>query len=88
MVLAREDEEESMSHPYWYGRILGIFHAEVRHIGSKSKTGGKVQRMEFLWVRWFGRDLSYRAGWKYKCLHRVGFLDANKPDSGAFGFFD
>jgi hypothetical protein len=49
---------------------------------------GKPQRMEFLWVRWFGRDMTHIGGWKTRRLHRVGFLDAADPDSGAFGFLD
>ena len=88
MVLAHEEEEESSAHPYWYGRVLGIFHAEVRHVGPRSKTEGRPQRMEFLWVRWFGRDMTRPGGWKYKRPHRIGFLDATDPDSGAFGFVD
>ncbi|KAF7371652.1 hypothetical protein MVEN_00021000 [Mycena venus] len=88
VVQAHEDEDESNAHPYWYGRIIGIFHASVRHVGPLSKNRTKLHRMEFLWVRWFGRDLSHPGGWKYKRLHCVGFLDASEPDSGAFGFLD
>jgi hypothetical protein len=88
MVLAHEDEQDSSAHPYWYGRVLGIFHADIRHVGPNSKTGGKPQRMEFLWVRWFGCDMTHIGGWKTRRLHRVGFLDAADPDSGAFGFLD
>ncbi|KAJ7033960.1 hypothetical protein C8F04DRAFT_1260454 [Mycena alexandri] len=84
MVLAHE-EEDNNPHPYWYGRILGIFHADVRHVGPRSKTGGRPQRMEFLWVRWFGRDIDHVAGWATKRLHRVGFVEA---DNGPFGFLD
>ncbi|KAJ7649404.1 hypothetical protein DFH06DRAFT_996491 [Mycena polygramma] len=88
MVLAHEDEEEATAHPYWYGRIISIFHADVRHVGPRSITRGRMQRMEFIWVRWFGRDLDRPGGWKYKRPHRLGFLDATDPDSGAFGFLD
>jgi hypothetical protein len=88
MVLAHEDEEESSAHPYWYGRIVGIFHADVRHVGPKSKNTTKIHRMEFLWVRWFGRDMQHKAGWLAKHLHRVGFIDASVPDTAAFGFLD
>ncbi|KAF7328374.1 GLOBIN domain-containing protein [Mycena venus] len=88
MVLAHEDEDESSSHPYWYGRIVGIFHVEVRHVGPRSKNTAKIRRMDFVWVRWFGRDMDHAAGWNAKRLHRVGFLDASDPDSGAFGTSD
>jgi hypothetical protein len=83
MVLSHEDEEdESKRHPYWYARVIGIFHANVRHVGPNS-TSSEPQKMEFLWVRWFGRDLTYRAGWRAKRLHRLGF-DEQDP----FGFLD
>ncbi|KAK6974093.1 GLOBIN domain-containing protein [Favolaschia claudopus] len=88
MVFAHEDDDDSTAHPYWYARVVGIFHAEVRHVGPKSKNTLKVHRMNFLWVRWFGRDTSHRAGWLAKRLHRVGFLHASNPDLSAFGFLD
>jgi hypothetical protein len=83
MVLSHEDQNSAMPHPYWYGRIVGIFHAQVRHIGPRSKST-EIQRIDFLWVRWFGRDMDYHAGWKRKRLHRLGFMS----DDGAFGFLD
>ncbi|KAJ7753919.1 hypothetical protein DFH07DRAFT_744109 [Mycena maculata] len=83
MVLSHENEDDQNWHPYWYARVLGIFHADVRHVGPKAKSHKPV-RMEFLWVRWFGRDLSFKAGWKAKCLHRLGF---EEPEH-AFGFLD
>lgn len=83
MVLSHEDEKnEDQRHPYWYARIIGIFHAHVRHVGPTSKSSDP-QKMEFLWVRWFGRDMGYRAGWKAKRLHRVGFTDCD-----TFGFLN
>ncbi|KAJ7018065.1 hypothetical protein C8F04DRAFT_977982, partial [Mycena alexandri] len=86
MVLAHEDEDDTTPHPYWYGRIISIFHADVRHVGPRSKNRTKIHRMEFVWVRWFGRDLSPLGlgGWIFKRLHRVGFVDAEH----AFGFLD
>lgn len=83
MVLAHEDEDDP--HPYWYGRIIGIYHAFVRHTGLESKTSD-AQLVHFLFVRWFGRDLSFRSGFKAKRLPRLGFIDSEDP--GAFGFLD
>jgi hypothetical protein len=83
MVLSHEDEEnEKKRHPYWYARIIGIFHANVRHVGPMSKCSDPRKR-EFLWVRWFGRDMKYRAGWKARRLHRIGFADYD-----SFGFLN
>lgn len=78
MVLAREDEAVH-PHPYWYARIVGVFHVNARH-------GQRVQRMDILWVRWFGRDIDEPVGWAAKRLYKIGFLDSNEP--GAFGFLD
>jgi hypothetical protein len=86
MVLSPENEEENKNpHPYWYARILGIYHANIRHIGRESKSN-EPRRMEFLFVRWFGRDLSPEPGWKSKHLLRLGFVPGN--DETAFGFLD
>jgi hypothetical protein len=84
MTLSHEDDgEASESHPYWYGRVIGIFHTEVRHVGPLSLSSDP-KRMDFLWVRWFDRDLSHHAGWEARRLHRVGFVEGR----GAFGFLD
>jgi len=81
-----DDVNTPTGHPYWYARIISIFHAEVVHTGSKSRSR-EPQRMEFLRVRWFGRDSSHQGGWTAKRLHRIGFLRASE-DVGAFGFVD
>ncbi|KAJ3512102.1 hypothetical protein NLJ89_g3716 [Agrocybe chaxingu] len=86
MILSPENEEKNKDpHPYWYGRILGIFHVNVRHRGPLSSSR-EPQRMEFLFVRWFGRDFTPRPGWKTKRLLRVGFVPGN--EATAFGFLD
>jgi hypothetical protein len=97
MLLSHEDEDadnETDSHPYWYARVIGIYHAEVCHVGLNAQSSG-VQELEFLWVRWFGRDLDCDSGWNTCCLHRIGFvaddpIDPSDPigASGAFAFID
>ncbi|KAL1724716.1 hypothetical protein EV714DRAFT_222555, partial [Schizophyllum commune] len=79
MVLSDNDEE----HPYWYGRVLGIFHADVLDVAV---VGSCSQRIEFAYVRWFAMDKSYRHGFRAKRLPRVHFLPAE--DADAFGFID
>ncbi|KAM6494731.1 hypothetical protein JOM56_009354 [Amanita muscaria] len=81
-VLADEEGSNAM-HPYWYARVLGVFHANIY---LKSDASRKHQRVDFLWVRWFGRILDQPGGWKARCFHRVGFVDAH--DEAAFGFVD
>lgn len=86
VVLSPENEENNDDpHPYWYARILGIYHANVRHVGPKSKSF-EPQKIDFLFVRWFGRDPDPRPGWKAKRLFRLGFVPGN--DGAAFGFLD
>ncbi|KAJ7311653.1 hypothetical protein DFH08DRAFT_973751 [Mycena albidolilacea] len=85
MVLSHKDEGSSNPHPYWYTHVLGIFHADIGHLRPKSKSR-RPKRMEFLWVCWFGRDLSHKSGWKAKRLDRLGFIDLADP--ATFGFLD
>ena len=73
------------AHPYWYARVLGIFHAQVLHLGSKS-TNHSPRHMEFLWVRWFGQVPGHRFSMKAAWLPKVGFVP--KEDDMAFGFLD
>lgn len=65
MVLSREDVDEGNASrsPYWYARVIGIFHANIQHMGSLSNTD-QLQRFDFLWVRWFGTDPDFQTGWK------------------------
>ena len=53
MVLSDGNE-----HPYLYGRVLDIFHANVRNsAGNSLLTGGNsTARLEMVWVRWFRVD--------------------------------
>jgi hypothetical protein len=83
MVLANQIEDPENQHPYWYARIVGIFHVMVSQVGS----GTTYEQMDFLWVRWYGLDMSSRSGFKAWRLYQVGFLDSN-DDMGAFGFIN
>ena len=86
MTLSHEDDEDSQNKfPYWFRRIVGIFHAAVVYSGPGSRSV-EPQHMEFLFVRWFGRDLGHQGGWNTKQLHRIGFVDGK--DDAAFGFLD
>ena len=97
MVLSHEDDKldnNSEPHPYWYARVIGIYHVEVRHDHPDALSRG-VQELQFLWVQWFGQDPDYEGGWKAHRLYRVGFvaddpIDPNDPTfaSGAFAFID
>lgn len=84
-VMVNSADEKAGAHPFWYARVLGVFHADVMHTGLEAKNRS-VQHMEFLWVRWFDILPKYRSGSAVAKLPRIGFV----PDthSGAFGFLD
>lgn len=84
MMLAPETDPPE-THPYWYARVLGIFHADVLHTGANATTRS-VQQIEFLWVRWFGMAQGHRYGSAAARLPKVGFVD--QVDDLAFGFLD
>ena len=87
MVLSCEDGEDI--HPFWYARVVKIFHLSVYHRGSASQTEDiplEPQRMDVLWVRWFGLDADARGGWSKKRLHGISFIPWD--EGGAFGFLD
>jgi hypothetical protein len=81
MVLSQDD-----NHPYWYARIIGIFHVMVVHKGCDS-TLHEPQKMEFLFFRWFGYDSDDVGGWKARKLHQIGFIDSSNSLEG-FGFIN
>ncbi|KZV98671.1 hypothetical protein EXIGLDRAFT_606761 [Exidia glandulosa HHB12029] len=83
MLLSNDTEStEAQRHPFWYARVLGVFHTHVTHpiLASRPK------RIDMLWVRWFGMDPDYFGGWVHRRLDRIGFVPAQDPD--AFGFLD
>ena len=87
MVLA--DEDNTDSHPFWYARVIGVYHANVRYIGpAATRATSSWQRVHFLWVRWFERDLSYPCGFQHRHHPRIRFVDANDPDNVPFSFLD
>jgi hypothetical protein len=84
-VMVLSPETGANAHPFWYARVLGVFHAQVVHVGPTARNRSK-QYMEFLWVRWFGTVPGYRYGPKVARLPKIGFLDG--IDEAAFGFLD
>lgn len=84
-VMVLSPETAPNAHPFWYARVLGIFHVEVVHTGSESRNGS-AQHMEFLWVRWYGTEPGYRSGFKAARLPKIGFVP--DTDDYAFGFLD
>ena len=54
MALADEDNKEADCHPYWYAKILSVFHVKVRTMEHLD-----TRKMDILWVHWFGQDLDH-----------------------------
>ena len=81
MALAHEDNEEANGHPYWYAKVLRIFHVKVRMMGEPD-----TKKIDILWVHWFGQDPDHQGRFNTHHLHHIGLLDTNKPTS--YGFLD
>ena len=71
-------------HPFWYARVLGIYHVNVVYAGDGT-VDYLPRRLEFLWVRWYQMD-NVPVSWTNKCLDRVHFPPMMREDS--FGFLD
>lgn len=83
MTLASDDPDNTDAHPYWYARVLGVYHVHAHDV--MQPTPG-MQCMEVLFVRWFGEDTEWHSGWKMHRMDRVGFIP--ESDNGVFGFLD
>ncbi|KAH7924391.1 hypothetical protein BV22DRAFT_1195981 [Leucogyrophana mollusca] len=85
MVRGQEESDDGDPHPFWYARVLGIYHAKIYY-----KSERTPRRMEFLWVRWFGRDPDWHSGAKALRLDRIGYIPAGNREvhGDAFGFVD
>ncbi|KIK36743.1 hypothetical protein CY34DRAFT_93881 [Suillus luteus UH-Slu-Lm8-n1] len=75
--------EATPTHPFWYARVLGIFHMETwLNDGARPVK----QHLEVLWVRWLAPLRNHKSGTKHARLPKVAFVDESDPD--AFGFLD
>lgn len=85
-VMVCSPETEPDASPYWYARVIGIYHANVWTTHPMVPNGGTPRRMEFLWVRWFGTEPGYQDGRRTAWLPKIGFVES--VDEYAFGFLD
>lgn len=84
-IMLASPERESNAHPFWYAQVLGIFHAQVQHVGSKSRDS-RARDISFLWVRWLGSEPGHKSGHKAARLPKIGFVP--ESDDYAFSFVD
>lgn len=71
------------SHPYWYARVLGIYHMETWLNNGDQPV---KHHLEVLWVRWLAPLQNHKCGIKHAHLPKVAFVEESDPDS--FGFLD
>lgn len=84
MVLSHEDDR---AHPYWYARVICIFHVDVEYRERPDGPYSRPRRMDFLFIRWFRRDGNFASGFGTKRLPRLEFFDEESLPE-AFGFLD
>ncbi|KAF8057993.1 hypothetical protein FPV67DRAFT_1429294 [Lyophyllum atratum] len=86
MVLNPDFDSEARSsdaHPFWYAKVLGIYHANVIYIGS-GNGDYRPRRIEFIWVRWY--DLRRAGGWDSRQLDQLEF--STVTDEFSYDFVD
>ena len=66
-------ETKQGAHPFWYAAVLGVFHANVQHIGNELRDF-RFKRIEFLWVRWLGVVPGHTFGKKQAKLLKISFI--------------
>ena len=81
MVLSHDNE---WSHPYWYARVIHIFHILIQHWQDSHSPFSAATCMNVLFVRWFCQDVNYLCGWSEKRLRRLQFCHQESPDAFSF----
>ncbi|KAH9903187.1 hypothetical protein C8Q73DRAFT_742354 [Cubamyces lactineus] len=83
-VLLLATNKNEGDHPYWYARIIKIFHVNVRMLGAFDE---EPKRIDVLWARWFRYDQSALSGFGAKRLPRVTFIPP-QCNADQFAFLD
>lgn len=74
---------DNARHLFWYAHVFGIYHANC-FFGPNSS---QPNRVEFLFVQWFGCDPDWQEGPRTCRLDQIGWVSEDDL-SGAFGFLD
>ncbi|KAL1759929.1 hypothetical protein FB107DRAFT_270653 [Schizophyllum commune] len=87
-IMMHSPETGTNAHPYWYARVLGVYHADVMTSHPRAPPGSnQYQKMQFLFVRWYGTEPGYRSGSGLARLPKIGFVEEDEGPY-AFGFLD
>ncbi|CAA7270454.1 unnamed protein product [Cyclocybe aegerita] len=76
----------SSGNEYSYTRILSIFHVNVIDLCLPAGSKLPAERLEFLFVRWFGKEPGWDSGFTKRRLPRIGFVHESEPN--VFSFVD
>ena len=90
MLLAlSEDEAQPLAgaHPFLYGHVLKIFHANVVYKGP-GMSNYTPRQLYFLWVRWYDLELAMKKGKSTTPYELDRLVFPSVSHQGAFGFLD
>ena len=81
-IMVHSDDQE---HPYLYGRVLDLFHIDVKNRGPDSLLpNGETAILPLAWIRWFRLDTSLEpCGFSSLRYPMVSFYESHEAD--AFG---
>ena len=85
IMIVSPDSETNDTSPFWYARVLKIYHADV-WTSHPDVHDHSIRSMNILWVRWFGSEPGYKWGFSCARLPKIGFVEWNDPF--AFTFLD
>jgi hypothetical protein len=83
IMVVSPDSETNDTSPFWYARVLKIFHADV-WTSHPDVRDNSIHSMDILWVRWFGSEPGYNWGFSRARMPKIGFVEWNDPFSFTF----
>lgn len=85
-IILRAPDAKEGDDPYWYARVIGVYHANVWADRTDIPGARNPRRMDFLWVWWLGKEHNYSPSRQKGRLPKIGFVES--ADDYAFSFVD